>query len=385
MFLISAAIVAAAWFYTFGLPWQSNADDPLASAATAGQPAGEQRGAGPNSRGGTATIVTMTTITAEPFTDAFRSVGTAKAKANVTVESETAGKVTDVHFGANQQIVAGDPLISIEDRVEQIALRAARANLSEARATLKRCDTLRQSGSGVISDVTVTEASTQVEIAEAALDRAEYDLTRKTIRAPISRTLGLTDIEVGMYLGVASQIVAITDQSYLTVEFGLPDRAAGIVKVRQMVRLSTNSLPGQVFVASVEWFDGQIDSTTRTIKVRARVDNEDGVMLPGMVFNVTLDDKNPPLPVVPANAITWSLDGAAVWVAKNNKAKIVPVAIRHREADRVWMTGDLPDGTLVIVEGVQKLREDAVVTTQEQLMQEAKSAQGDAAKGGDGN
>ncbi|WP_165929179.1 efflux RND transporter periplasmic adaptor subunit [Shimia isoporae] len=315
--------------------------------------------------GGKKTIVTTFEVKAEAFTDSFRSVGTAKAKANVMVESETAGRVTEVHFGPNQLIQAGAPLVTIEDRVEQIALRSAKANLAEARATLKRYDTLREAGSGAVSAVSVTEAGTQVEIAEAAVERAEYDLDLKTIRAPISGTLGLTDVEPGMYLGLASEIVKITDQTYLSVEFGLPDRASGIVQVGQTVWLTTGSLPGRVFEGTVDGFDGQIDSTTRTIKVRAGIENAQGLMLPGMVFNVILDDQNAPLPVVPANAITWSRQGAAVWTVKNGKAEPVLVSIRHRENDRVWLNGDLPDGTSVIVEGVQKVRQGEEVTTKE--------------------
>ncbi|CAN0343838.1 unnamed protein product, partial [Chrysoparadoxa australica] len=157
-----------------------------------------------------------------------------------------------------------------------------------------------------------------------------------------------------MYLGATSQIVKITDQSSLTVEFGLPDRAAGIVQVGQSVWLTTGSLQGHVFEGAVEGFDGQIDSTTRTIKVRAQVDNPAGQLLPGMVFQVVMADENAPLPVVPANAITWSREGAAVWVARDGKAEAVLVTIRHRENDRVWLNGDLPDGTQVFVEGVQK-------------------------------
>lgn len=359
--LAAVSVIGTAWVVTYGAPWISS--EPQESVQQA-------RGSGPKGRGpgtqGDVTIVTLKEVKAEAFTDSFRSIGTAKAKANVIVETETAGKVTKVHFGPNQQTTKGEALVSLEDRVEQIALRSAQANLAEAESTLARYETLRRSGSGAVSAVSVTEAHTQVEIAAAAVERAEYDLSLKTILAPISGTLGLTDIEPGMYLGAASQIVKITDQSSLTIEFGLPDRAAGIVQVGQPVRLTTGSLPGHVFEGVVEGFDGQIDSATRTIKVRALMDNASGHLLPGMVFQVVMADVNAPLPAVPANAITWSRAGAAVWVVKNGEAQPVLVTIRHREHDRVWLNGNLPDGAQVIVEGVQKVRAGGRVATQNQ-------------------
>ncbi len=375
--LAAVTVIGAAWVFSFGAPWSGTDTQPAAGQG----PASERAGVGPKKLGVGATIVTLQEVKATAFTDNFRSVGTAKAKANVIVETETAGKVTNIHFGANQKIEKDDPLVTLESRVEQIALRSAHANLAEAEATLARYETLRRSGSGAVSAVSVTEANTKVEIAAAAVERAEYDLSLKTILAPISGTLGLTDVEPGMYLGATSQIVKITDQSSLTVEFGLPDRAAGIVQVGQSVWLTTGSLQGHVFEGAVEGFDGQIDSTTRTIKVRTQVDNPAGQLLPGMVFQMVMADENAPLPVVPANAITWSREGAAVWIARDGKAEAVLVTIRHRENDRVWLNGDLPDGTQGIVEGVQKVRAGEVVATAEEVAAQRK-AKDDRSAGG---
>lgn len=125
----------------------------------------------------------------------------------------------------------------------------------------------------------------------------------------------------------------------------------------------TASLPGRVFEGIVEGFERQIDSTTRTIKVRAMVDNAEGLMLPGMIFNVVLSRENAPLPSVPAVALTWSREGASVWVVEDGKAQTVSAAIRHRANDTVWLEADLKPGQQVVVEGVQKLREGAAVVT----------------------
>jgi RND family efflux transporter MFP subunit len=358
--LAGLAIIGLAWILTFGAPWQVPvADVPGAGAPTGagGPPTGAGRGSGG------ATFVTLAVVEIAPYTDVFRSVGTARAKASVTVETEAAGHVSQVHFGANQTVEAGALLLSLDDEVERIQLRTAQATLAEARSTLDRYRTLDRANSGAVSAVTLIESETQVELAEASLARAEYDLSLKSVRAPISGTLGLTDVETGVYLGTGAEVVTITDQSHLIIEFGLPDRAAGVVGLGQAVRLTSASLPGRVFEGIVEGYDGRIDSTTRTIKVRAGVDNPDGLMLPGMIFNVILDHQNEPLPMVPANSITWSRDGAAVWVVADDKVQPQTVAIRHRSNDRIWLEAELAAGAQVVVDGVQKLRPGATVTT----------------------
>ena len=351
--LIGAAIVAAAWVATFGNPLETGQPAEVARASQPGQPRAGRAGVG--------TMVTVAPVVVEPYNDVFRSVGTARAKSSVTVETEVSGQVTEIHFGPNQKIAAGAPLLSLDDELERIAVRAVEASLAQARATQERYETLRQANSGAITAVSLTEAITAVEIAEAELARAQYDLAQKTVRAPISGILGLTDVEQGDVLATGAEVVTITDQSALTIEFGLPDRAASALEVGQPVRLSTGSLPGRVFEGLVAGYDGQIDSTTRTIKVRARVDNAAGLMLPGMIFNAMLFPENPPLPRVPANAITWGRDGASVWLVEEGRAQRVGVAIRHRQNDMVWLDAALADGALVVVEGVQKLRPGAEV------------------------
>ncbi len=362
------AIVVFAYAYTFGIPGVdlsflngkgAQTEGPSSSAGPSG-PAGP---GGPRSRQPTAVIITKAIVRQTPYTEVFQSVGIAKANASVTVETEASGKVTELHFGPNQSVEKGDRLVSLDDQVEQIQLRTARANLLDAKSTLKRYDTLRSSGSGVISEVARTEAQTALEIAEANLARAEYDLEQKTVRAPISGTLGLTDVEVGKFLGMSAEVVTITDQSTLLIEFGLPDRAAGLLRVGQDVVLTSVSLPGRTFSGVVKGYDGRIDSATRTLKVRAEVENSAGLMLPGMIFNVTVTHDNEALPMVPANSVTWTREGAKVWVVEKGRANTTNVAIRHRENDLVWLDSELTDGMEVVVEGVQKLRAGSEVMT----------------------
>ena len=330
--LIACVIVGGAWVWTFGPPLGGDTatSDPTTPAA-AGRP-GRPGGMG-------ATLVALAEVTPEPYVETFRSIGTAKARANVNVTSEVSGRVTAVHFTDTADVAAGDTLVSLNPQVEEIALSTARANLAEAQSTLDRLSQLQRSGSAAVTAVSVTEAETQVAIASANLARAEYDLSQKTIQTPISGVLGLSDIEVGAYLTANSPVVRIIDQSQLRIEFGLPDRASSFVQLGQVARLVTTSLPGQIFEAEVTGFDGLIDSTTQTIKVRATIDNPEGKLLPGMIFSVSIAQPNEALPKLPAAALTWTRDGASVWRVDGGPdgtmVTRVPITLRHRANDIV--------------------------------------------------
>ena len=372
--LIACVIVGGAWIWTFGPPLGGDTatSDPTTPAT-----------AGPGRPGGMgATLVTLAEVTQDPYVETFRSIGTAKARANVNVNvtSEVSGRVTAVHFTDTAEVAAGDTLVSLNPQVEEIARSTARANLDEAQSTLDRLSQLQRSGSAAVTAVSVTEAETQVALATANLARAEYDLSQKTIQAPISGVLDLSDIEVGAYLTANSPVVRIMDQSQLRIEFGLPDRASSFVNLGQVARLVTTSLPGQIFEAEVTGFDGLIDSTTQTIKVRATIDNPEGKLLPGMIFSVSIAQPNEALPKLPAAALTWTRDGASVWRVDGGSdgtmVTRVPITLRHRANDMVWVEAELPAGSKVVVEGVQKLREGGQVTTADQAMARRPAAEG---------
>lgn len=350
--ILTIALLIAAWLFTFGLP------ENIALEFSKKESEVPQKTGGPR-----VIQVETSNVEVSPFVEAFRSIGTAKAMAQVSVSSDITGHVVQVHFGANHKVKAGDALVSLESELEQIALRTAKASMIDAKSTLQRYLSLQSNQSGSVTEATMTNAKTQLELAQANLAKAKYDLAQRTIRAPISGTLGLTDVEPGYYLAIGSHIVTITDQSRLIVEFGLSDRAAGLLDVGQSVQLETSSALGKEFDGTIEGFDGSIDATTRTIKVRAGMDNSHGSLLPGMIFTVTLAYSADPLPKIPAKAITWSREGASVWLVENGKVSSKPLVIRHRQNSMVWIDADIKEGEQIVVEGVQKLWKDADVVS----------------------
>ena len=140
------------------------------------------------------------------------------------------------------------------------------------------------------------------------------------------------------------------------MDFDVPETAASAIEVGLPLALVTPSLIGRRFTGEVIAFDAVIDAQTRTLRVRASVDNEDQILLPGMTFDVSIAREEAPLPVVPAVAISWSREGAFVWrLDDGNTPQRVPVVIRQRTGDRVWIEADLSAGDRVIEDGVLKV------------------------------
>lgn len=363
--VIAAALIGGTYFLTFvyeggETPEQANAS---VSSARAGSP-GQRRGG----RGGNqASTVTMASVKVEPYTDLFSALGDVQADARVRVLSEVNGRVTAVHMVPNVRIEAGALLVSVNDELEKIATRTAQIQLQQAQETLSRYEKL--ASTGTLTNTSLTDAQVAVDIAQAALDKANYDLEQRSIVAPIDGTPGLTDVQVGAYLNTGTELVTLTNTDSLIVEFTLPDRASELLRPGYPVRVTAPSRPGAVLEGEITAYDNEIDPETRLIGARARFANVGQVLQPGAIVNVLVSNTNEPLPSVPVSALTWSREGATVWVVKDGKVSKVSVVVRSRENDVVWLDADLEDEAQVVIEGVQKLREGSQVVTQEQLNQ----------------
>ncbi|MGJ8532917.1 MAG: efflux RND transporter periplasmic adaptor subunit [Alphaproteobacteria bacterium] len=363
--LIAVALIGGTYFFTFvydggGTPEQANASAPAGRTGSAGQ----RRGG----RGGNqASTVTLASVNVEPYTDLFSALGNVQADARVRVLSETSGRVTAVHMVPNVRIEAGSLLVSLNDELEKIAVRTAQIQLRQAQETLSRYEKL--ASTGTLTNISLADAQVAVDIAQAALDKANYDLEQRSIVAPIDGTPGLTDVQVGAFLNAGAELVTLTNTDNLTVEFTLPDRASELLRPGYPVRVTAPSRPGAVLEGEITAFDNEIDPQTRLIGARARFANVGRVLQPGSIVNVLVSNTNDPLPSVPVSALTWSREGATVWVANDGKVSKVPVVVRSRENDMVWLDADLADGTQIVIEGVQKLREGSQIVTQEQLNQ----------------
>ncbi|WP_157747624.1 efflux RND transporter periplasmic adaptor subunit [Cohaesibacter sp. ES.047] len=362
--VLAAVLVAAVYVSQFGIPhalkFGSGTSEqgeavPSATAGRDGPPAGRRRGSG-------STIVTLAKVEFKSYKDSFSAVGTGLAEKSVSLVSEVSGQIKDVMFDGTQTVEKGDVLIRLDDESERINVDIAKTKLETAEDSLERYRTLHQRNSGVVTAVTMKEAEAAVAVARSNLALAEVSLRERVIHSPIAGRLGLSDLEVGDFLANGTTIVDINNTETIRVTFELPERAINILSLDKKVKAETPAIRGRQFEGRIVAFDSQIDQTTRTVTVKAAIDNKDGQLWPGMTFTVTLVQESEPLASIPAIALTWTRDGTQIWVAKDGKVEPLPVVYRKREDDTIWIEGDVESGMDVVVDGVHKLRPGASIT-----------------------
>jgi RND family efflux transporter MFP subunit len=353
--IVSAMALTGAYVWTFGVPGTAPADERATTQASASGPSGGGRSA----RGASTTTVVTAPLELHPYSDVLRAIGSAEALRSATVVTTVSGEVTDINLTANSAVVEGDILLQLDARTQALNLETAQAVLAQASDTVARYERLQTSKNSSITDVIVSEAKLSERLAQVDVGLAEVALDDRTVRAPITGKLGLSDVNVGDYLLANTEIVTVDNSDALLVQFELPERSIGMLQHTGEVLASTPTFSGQVFTGEIVSFDSRIDSVTRSVTVKARFENKEGLLWPGMTFAVRLIHDSEPLASVPSTAIVWSRDGSHIFVNNNGVAQSVAATILYRRDDLAWVDADIPAGTMVVTEGAHKLREGA--------------------------
>jgi len=332
----------------------------LVLAGCSGGKGGEQSGEGAaNPR---ATPVIVQAVAYEPEQVRLEAVGTSRARKSVVLYPPSSGEVTAVNFDAGQRVDQADVLLELDARDEALAVKLARVRLEEAERLYRRYQ--RSQSSGAVTTSELDSARAAVETARLELHRAEVALEDRVLKAPFAGHVGVTDIDVGARVSEDTAVTTLDDRGVLLIRFEVPEVLIDRIGVGTSVTVSTWSDRKEPVTGRIADIDSRIDSESRTFVARAEVANPDDRLRPGMSFRVALAVSGPDYPVVPEVAVQWGGDGSFVWRVAEGKARRVPVTIVQRRVDRVLVRADLPEGAVVVEEGVQRMREGVAVAHQ---------------------
>ena len=356
---------AVAWVTLRTGSAQAQAQAPATPAASPNAPAGAadgSAGGGKGRKGGGAADaipVIVAPVTEASDGVALELLGTGSARKSVTVYAPVAGEVAQVLFKPGKPVRAGDALVRLVDRHERLAVELAQAKVNAARVMDNRYEATR--GTGAVPDTVSDEARASLRSAEIELAQAREALSDRVVRAPFAGTPGLAAVEVGERIASDTVLTTLDDRGALHIDVQIPEAYLARVSVGQPVRALNPAHPGQRFEGQVIEIDSRVDPVTRQIKVRAALPNKDDRLRSGMSFQLQLELPGQRRLSVPELALQWGREGSFVWVVRQGKALQVPARAVQRQNSRVLVEGDLSTADVVVVEGVQRMREGRAV------------------------
>ncbi len=283
--------------------------------------------------------------TVSDWTKHLDAVGTLKAVRGVELTSETSGEVTSIHFDSGDKVKAGQLLVVLNDHVEQASRQNQIAALELAEVLFSRDSTLIAQKS--IPQSQYDRSKADLARARAQLDETEARLENKRITAPFGGNIGIRHVDVGDYLSPGTIIASLQDTSELEIDLTVPARYASELKEGLTASLTVDAYPARLFTANIAAIDTRVDSNTRTILLRARLNEIDG-LYPGMFASIRIDlGVSQTIITVPETALTYSLQGDRVYIVQPlDEGGLTAVT-------RIVESGEVRDGRVSILSGLE--------------------------------
>lgn len=314
----------------------------------------------------------------------LKAIGTVTPLNTVVVRSRVEGQLLRILFTEGQHVEAGELLAEIDPAPYRIRVAQAEAQLQQnlalvetARNDLERIRQLHRQELVTQQEIEAQQSLVSQREAVLAAGQAEADNARlllayTRIEAPISGRLGLRQVDVGNLIrpNDANGIVVITQTRPIAVTFTIPE--IDLLKVIEPLRAG-ETLPVEAWDRSeqnllargvLKTVDNQIDLATGTLRLKAEFANADDRLFPNQFVNVrlrvrTLKDAL----VVPSAAIQFGSRGTYVYAVNDeNKANVRDVVLGPSDGTSQSITSGLAPGDLVVLEGLDRLRDGRVVT-----------------------
>jgi multidrug efflux system membrane fusion protein len=310
------------------------------------------------------------------------ALGTVIPATTVTLRPQVSGMLTQVLFTEGQMVRKGQVLAQIDPRPFEQALMQAQgtrqrdeAQLENARLTLERYRTLLSQDSIARQDVDTQaalvkqlEGTVMTDKAQEGTARLNLDYTR--ITSPATGRIGLRTVDAGNYVtsGDAAGIATITQVAPIDVQFSVPQDRVGDVRAAQgaaptlAVTALDRTRKAELDKGVFSTLDNQVDTTTGTVKAKARFENAAGALFPNQFVNVQLLLRNVPAVVVPVTAVRTGANGDYVYVINEDRTVSLRRVKRGQATVGLMAIAEgLREGERVVTEGGDRLQDGMAV------------------------
>jgi multidrug efflux system membrane fusion protein len=362
---------AATWHLTQG-------GDPTGTPA-----ASTKGGRGPDGANHPIPVAVQQATIQPSFDITLSELGTVIARNTVTVRVRVDGELVKVAFREGQMVRGGELLAQIDPRPFQVVLDNAQSTLERDKAQLANAMLDLERYRGLIADDSIPKQQYDNQVAlvqqdkalvgadQAQVDSAKLQLSFTQVTAPVSGRVGLRQVDPGnmVHATDANGIVVITEVQPITVVFPIPQDRLPVVRRRlaggARMQVDAYDSDGKTLLGTGTLLttDNQIDTSTGTVKLKAEFPNRDAVLFPNQFVNVRLHlDQIEHALTIPSAAVQRGAPGLYAYVVKaDNTVQIRPLKLGPTEGDRVQVIDGLAANDPVVVDGVDKLREGALV------------------------
>lgn len=331
-------------------------------AANLGKAGGTPAAAKPSANAAPRAAVPVEAVAAKPETvsPTFSSVGSLVSEESVQLAAEQPGRLVSINFKDGDRVHANDPVLKFDDTLLMAELTDLQARLTLAEANLGRAASLSKSGfaTATARDQAVADRA----IAQAAVELVKVRLGKTEIRAPFDGVVGFRLSSIGAYVQAGQAIVNLENIDTLKVDFRVPETRLADVKIGLDVKVLVDAYPDRSFRGKIYAIDPLVDVNGRALKVRARLDNAERLLRPGLFARVEVTaDSTQDVVLIPESALMPRGSENHVFRVRDGKAVETLVKLGQRRAGEVEIVEGVTGAEMVVTAGQARLRDGADV------------------------
>lgn len=302
------------------------------------------------------------------------------------IRPQVNGIITKRLYQEGSDVTEGQQLYQIDPATYLAAYNSSQADLMKAQASLKAAQSTYARNEelvkvGAVSKqgfedfrATLDQAKADVAIAKAALATAKINLDYTKVFSPISGRIGKSFVTEGA-LVTANQTTALaTVQQFDPIYVDVTQSSVELMDLRRQLDSAEKTpvtllLEGDTKVydqtGQLQFSDVTVDQTTGSVQLRVLFPNPKHELLPGLFVRARIEQaRNDAAILVPQKSVSRTASGSVtVWlVGEGDKVSVHPIIVSQAVDDQWLVTDGLKAGDRVVVEGLQKVAPDVVVT-----------------------
>lgn len=326
-----------------------------AAAAHSASSSSASTGRAGGGRGGTNNAVLAQKLDAVMLSDETEALGTAKSNEAVDITAKATNRVVALHLREGAFVKQGDVLVEFDGTEARANLAAAEALARDTQSQYQRGKQLFQNKALSESDLVQLEAKMLNSRSAAEAAQARVDDT--VIRAPFGGRIGLRNTSVGSLVTPGQVITTLDDVGIIKLDFSVPETFLAAIREGDVVDARSSSYPDASFRGKVASIATRVDPVSRSVVVRALLDNRDHRLKPGMFMTVRIKRPAARTLLIPEQALMPENDNQFVFVLRGDVAHKTAVQLGRRRPGKVEVVHGLSAGDLIIIEGGDKLRD----------------------------
>jgi len=298
-------------------------------------------------------------VSEKDFANTISLSGSIEANENVEIRSEVSGIIEKIYFKEGTFVSKGQVLLKVNDIELRAQLSQAITKQNLAGENERRAKLLLQKEA--ISQEEYDIASAEFRSLKAQTQLIQAQIAKTSIKAPFSGKIGLRDISLGAYITPTTLITKLVSSNQVKISFSIPEKYASEVENNTPIKFTIPN-NSEKFSAKIYAIEPEIETSTRTLKIRAIAENSNGNLLAGTFATIELPLKNIKGAIsIPSESVVPVQDGKVVYIANNGKAKEVKIETIARTDKDVIVTQGIKSGDTLITSGIMSLKNEAEI------------------------